>query len=307
MKYLFGPVPSRRLGYSLGIDMVPSKVCTFDCVYCEVGKTTKKTITRTDFKNAEEIIAETKEFLENYKGRIDHISFSGSGEPTLNIKLGYIASEIRKITSIPLALITNSALFYLEDVRREAIDFDAVLPSLDAVIESSFQEVNKPHKDLNLQKIIDGLIDFSQEYKGHLLLEILFVKGINDSKKDLISLRKVIEKMKVEKIQINTVIRPPAYASSMPIDESDKQMIKSILGDIAELELVFKSNEKNESDAGDDDVMNLLLRRPCTFEQISTSLGISVEKLKLIVEGLEKKEKIRVDKFGNEFYYSVQK
>lgn len=307
MKYLFGPVPSRRLGYSLGIDMVPSKVCTFDCVYCEVGKTTKKTITRTDFKNAEEIIAETKEFLENYKGRIDHISFSGSGEPTLNIKLGYIASEIRKITSIPLALITNSALFYLEDVRREAIDFDAVLPSLDAVIESSFQEVNKPHKDLKLQKIIDGLIDFSQEYKGHLLLEILFVKGINDSKKDLISLRKVIEKMKVEKIQINTVIRPPAYASSMPIDESDKQMIKSILGDIAELELVFKSNEKNESDAGDDDVMNLLLRRPCTFEQISTSLGISVEKLKLIVEGLEKKEKIRVDKFGNEFYYSVQK
>ncbi|MDD3802931.1 MAG: radical SAM protein, partial [bacterium] len=132
MKYLFGPVPSRRLGYSLGIDLVPHKTCTFDCIYCEVGKTTDLTAVRRDFNNSDSIIEEAKSFLEGYEGRIDYITFTGSGEPTLNIKLGHIAREIKKITKIPLALITNTALFGMEDVRRDAMEFDVVLPSLDS-------------------------------------------------------------------------------------------------------------------------------------------------------------------------------
>ena len=306
MKYLFGPVPSRRLGYSLGIDLVPHKTCTFDCIYCEVGKTTNLTIKREDFNNAEGIIEETKKFLESYTGRVDYISFTGSGEPTLNIKLGYIAREIKKITKIPIALITNTALFKYEDVRRDAMEFDIVLPSLDSVTEKSFRAVNRPHREIKLNEIIEGLVSFANEYKGKIFLEILFVKGVNDSDKDIMALRRFLEKIHFDKVQINTVIRPPAYSSAKPINEEDKKRIKKLLGDKVEVDIAFTSKSKQKTNATKDDVKNLLKRRPCTYEQISSALGISLEELKAIIKNLEKTNNIRVNKFGEEFYYSVK-
>lgn len=306
MKYLFGPVPSRRLGYSLGIDLVPHKTCTFDCIYCEVGKTTDLTAVRRDFNNSDSIIEEAKSFLEGYEGRIDYITFTGSGEPTLNIKLGHIAREIKKITKIPLALITNTALFGMEDVRRDAMEFDVVLPSLDSVTEESFRQVNKPHRDIRLDSIIDGLIKFSQEYRGRILLEILFVKNVNDSDKDIMALRRILEKMNIDRIQINTVIRPPAYSFARPIDEGDRERIKNLLGDKVQIELAFTPGSLNRTGAGEDEVKKLLQRRPCTYEQISTALGIPSEELNSIIDKLEKSKSIRVDKFGEEFYYSVR-
>lgn len=306
MKYLFGPVPSRRLGYSLGIDLVPPKTCTFDCIYCEVGKTTNLTVERQDFNNAEDIIKETKDFLSKYTGRIDFITFTGSGEPTLNIKMGYLADEIRKFTSIPLALITNTALFSREDVRSEAMKFDVILPSLDSVTEESFKEVNKPHKKINLNDVINGLSLFADEYKGKILLEILFVKGVNDSDKEIIALRRILEKIHVDKVQINTVVRPPAYSNAKPIDESDRERIKNLLGDKVDVELAFNSNSAQKTNASKEDVENLLKRRPCTYEQISSALGIPSEDLNTIIKELEKSNNFRVDKFGEEFYYSVK-
>ena len=306
MKYLFGPVPSRRLGYSLGIDLVPNKTCTFDCIYCEVGKTTDLTEKRRDFGNAEEIIRETKDFLSSYTGRIDHITFTGSGEPTLNAKLGYIAQEIKKETRIPLALITNTALFGDADVREDAMKFDVVLPSLDSVNEESFRAVNKPHNGIVLQNIIDGLLKFSEEYKGKILLEILFVKNVNDSDRDIMALRRILEKMHIDKIQINTVVRPPAYSSAKPIDANDRERIKNLLGDKVQIELAFNPENSNKSSAGEDDVKRLLQRRPCTYDQISTALGIPSKELNSIIDKLEKTKNIRVEKFGEEFYYSVK-
>ncbi|MGE3063262.1 MAG: radical SAM protein [bacterium] len=306
MKYLFGPVPSRRLGYSLGIDLVPHKTCTFDCIYCEVGKTTNLTVERQDFNNADEIIKETVDFISSYTGRIDFITFTGSGEPTLNIKLGYIAREIRKATKIPLALITNTALFNLEEVRKDAMEFDVILPSLDSVTEESFKAVNKPHRSINLESVIEGLMKFAGEYKGKILLEILFVKGMNDSDKEIMALRRILEKIHVDKIQINTVVRPPAYSSAKPIDEADRERIKNLLGDKVEVELAFTPGNVKKSNANEDDVKRLLMRRPCTYEQISSALGILSDELNSIIEKLEINNSIRVEKFGEEFYYSVK-
>ncbi|HAF07499.1 MAG: radical SAM protein [bacterium] len=306
-KYIFGPVPSRRLGYSLGIDLVERKFCSYDCIYCEVGKTTNKIIERIDFHNDKEIILQVKDFLTTYTGKIDCITFTGSGEPTLNIKMGEILNEIRRLTDLPLTLLTNGSLFFREDVRIESMGFDIVVPSLDSVCEESFFKVNKPHKDLQLSLIIEGLIKFSKEYKGKLFLEILLVKGINDSDSDLISLRKIIERMNVDKVQINTVIRPPSYKEAKPIEEEDKERIKNLLGDFVQIDLAFSAKKDNRSNIGKEEVKELLKRRPCTFEQISNSLGIDGENLKKILEDLEKEldDGLKIDKFDGEFYYKV--
>lgn len=307
-RYIFGPVPSRRLGYSLGVDLVEKKYCSYDCIYCEVGKTTHKIIERIDFYNDEIIVSQIKQFLKDYTGRIDCITFTGSGEPTLNIKMGKIFNEVRSLTRLPITLLTNGSLFYREDVRRESMDFDIVIPSLDSVNEDSFLKVNQPNRDLKLSSIIEGLIKFSKEYKGKLFLEILLVKGVNDSDNDLIGLRKVIEKMRVDKIQINTVVRPPAYSEAKPIGEEDKERIKNLLGDFVQIDLVFSGRDgNNKTNVGKEEVKELLKRRPCTFEQISVSLGIDSERLKEILEELEKdlKEKLKIDKFDGEFYYKV--
>lgn len=306
-KHIFGPVPSRRLGYSLGIDLVKRKYCSYDCIYCEVGKTTNKIIDRIDFGNDKIIVEELETFLNDYTGKIDCITFTGSGEPTLNVKMGSILSEVKKITKLPVTLLTNGSLFFREDVRNESINFDIVIPSLDSVIEETFIRVNKPHRDLNLSKIIEGLIKFSNEYKGKIYLEILLVKGFNDSDSDLLNLRKIVEKMRVDKIQINTVVRPPAYKEAKPIDENDKERIKNILGDLVQLDLVFSQKNIVRSNSGKKEVAELLKRRPCTFEQISISLGIDGEKLKVILDELQRelKDKLKVDKFDGEFYYKV--
>ncbi len=306
-KFIFGPVPSRRLGYSLGIDLVERKFCSYDCIYCEVGKTTNKIIERIDFHNDKEIVSQIKDFLGSYTGRIDCITFTGSGEPTLNVKMGEILSEVKKLTTLPITLLTNGSLFFREDVRNESMNFDIVIPSLDSVCEESFLKVNKPHKDLKLSIIIEGLIKFSKEYKGKLFLEILLVKGVNDSDNDLISLRKIIERMKVDKVQINTVIRPPAYKEAKPIEEEDKERIKNLLGDFVQIDLSFSGKKDNRSNVGKEEVKELLKRRPCTFEQISVSLGMDGESLKKILEDLEKelKDNLKIDKFDGEFYYKV--
>ena len=306
MKYLFGPLPSRRLGYSLGIDIIPYKTCTFDCVYCEVGKTTDKTSDVKDFGNADDIITETKKFLSEFNGRIDHITFSGSGEPTLHSRLGYMAEEIRKFSDLPLALITNSSLLYRDDVRANALKFDVVLPSLDAASEETFIAVNKPQPDVTLELMLEGLKKFVKEYKGRILLEILFVKGINDSNKDILNLRKIIGELQIKHLQINTIVRPPAYDGFLAINEEDKKRIKSLLGDIAEIELVFKSDSANISKAGEMEVIALLSRRPCTFERISASLGIPLEDLRIIIKDLERQNKVNVECFNDEYYYRIK-
>ena len=192
-KYIFGPVPSRRLGRSLGVDLVPYKTCTFDCIYCDLGRTTHKTTFRQPFVSPEEIQKELELTLSVLDKKPDFITLSGSGEPTLNSNIGEIIRGVKEITSIPVAVLTNSSLLTLEEVRKDLLEADLVLPSLDAITPSLFEYINRPHSSLRIEEILSGLIQFRKQYRGQIWLEILFCRGVNDGKDEIEKLKEAIE------------------------------------------------------------------------------------------------------------------
>ncbi len=271
--HLYGPVPSRRLGYSLGVDIIPFKTCTFDCIYCQLGRTTDKTVQRKSFFSADEITDEIKIILESEK-EIDYITFSGSGEPTLNLLLKPLISEIKKITSIPVAVLTNGSLLYRPEVREALLQADLVVPSLDAATPEIFQRINRPHPSLRFEKIIQGLIDFRREFRGTLWLEIMLVKGLNDSPEHLEELKKITAKIKPAKIHLNTVVRPPAEASALPLNEEELHKIKPFFGPACEVAASFKKSERRTLTKDlQQEILSLIRRRPVTMDDISRSLG----------------------------------
>jgi wyosine [tRNA(Phe)-imidazoG37] synthetase (radical SAM superfamily) len=234
-KYIVGPIISRRLGVSLGIDPIPSKTCSFDCLYCEVKKTNNKTIERKEYVNADEILFELKDYLKNSNKKLDYITFSGSGEPTLNSKIGYIINEIKKITDTPVAVITNSSIIDRKEVRDDLLNADLIVPSLDAVTESVFKKIDLPHHSIKIENIIEGLISLRKEYKGQIWLEILVLKGYNDTEDEIKKLAEVIKKIKPNKIQLNSLDRAPAYGVAKKVDSETLENLKLILGEIAEV------------------------------------------------------------------------
>jgi wyosine [tRNA(Phe)-imidazoG37] synthetase (radical SAM superfamily) len=165
-KYIFGPVPSRRLGRSLGVDLVPYKTCTFDCIYCDLGRTTHKTVSRQSYVPPEEIQGELELYLSVLDKKPDYITLSGSGEPTLNTNVGEIIRKIKKITSTPAAVLTNGSLLSMDGVREDLSEADVVLPSLDAITPALFEYINRPHPSLGIEDIISGLIQFRKQYQG---------------------------------------------------------------------------------------------------------------------------------------------
>jgi len=181
MNYIFGPVPTRRLGQSLGIDPVPLKTCNWNCVYCQLGRSKPMANERKDFFPADEILAEAKNALLSHQpGEIDWVTFVGSGETTLHASLGWLIREVKKITKLPVAVITNGSLLYKREVRQELLAADAVLPSLDAGTPELYQHINRPYPGLSFESLLDGLIAFSEEYQGNLWVEVMLVKDIND-------------------------------------------------------------------------------------------------------------------------------
>ncbi len=280
MKYIFGPVPSRRLGFSLGVDVIPHKTCSFNCVYCECGNTTNLTLERREYIPLKLVVNELKEFLSTYKGKIDYITLSGSGEPLLYSKLFELTKSIKGFTNIPLALLTNGSLLTKKSVRKELCLFDVVLPSLDTASQKTFLKINRPYKSLKIGKIIQGLIKFRKEFKGKIYLEVLLVKDLNDSIKDILKLKEAIRKIKPEKVQLNTVCRPPAETSSEPLRLEQLNEIKNILGRNVEIIKNFDSKISQISPLKiKRSIYSLLRRRPCTIKDLSLTLGIKKQEI----------------------------
>ncbi|MDI6640933.1 MAG: radical SAM protein [Elusimicrobiota bacterium] len=292
MSQIFGPVPSRRLGFSLGIDIIPFKTCTLNCIYCQLGNTTNQNVRRKEYISTEQILDELKVIL-NKKQRIDYITFSGSGEPTLNSKIRQMIKEIKKLTYIPVAVLTNSTLFYREEVRRDLIEADLVLPSLDAVSEMNFKKINRPHYTLKAEKLITGLIKFRQEYKKPIWLEIMLVKGINDGEDELKQMSEAIREIKPDKIQLNTVIRPAAEDFALPVDYKKLVKIKEIFGKNCQIISDFKYEScKKITGRVKGSIFEMLRRRPLTVKDISSSLGLNQNEIIKYLEILIKEGKI---------------
>lgn len=274
-KYLYGPVPSRRLGRSLGIDIVPFKVCSLDCIYCQLGKTTEKTIERSDFVPVEAVLSELRDKLAGGV-EADFITISGSGEPTLNSRLGELIEDIKKVTNIPVAILTNSTLLYREDVRADCAKADVVLPSLDAADEQIFQKINRPHKDISVEKLIEGLCAFRNEFAGQIWLEVFLVEGLNTDIGQITKIKDAIERIRPDKVQLNTAVRPTAYANIKRLDAKRLQAIATQIGPNCEVVADFSPHHYGKSTENKaEDVLSMLKRRPCTLNDICSSLGIS--------------------------------
>jgi wyosine [tRNA(Phe)-imidazoG37] synthetase (radical SAM superfamily) len=274
MIHLFGPVASRRLGRSLGIDLVPLKTCTLDCIYCECGSTTVQTIERKEYVPYDAVVDELLAWWKE-GGQADFITLAGSGEPTLHSRFGDIITTAKKKTGIPVCILTNGTLFYLPDVRKEAARSDLVIPSLDAADPDTYQEINRPHAECTLERHLEGLRTFSREYSGRLWIEIFLIPGINDSPEHIEKLAAAAADLNPEKIQINTAVRPPAEGFVDAIPESRMQDLASRFTPNAEVIASYRVAVKHAVPGTREQVLALLLRRPCTTREIADGLGIS--------------------------------
>ncbi|MDD5676213.1 MAG: radical SAM protein, partial [Chitinivibrionales bacterium] len=228
-RYLFGPVPSRRLGLSLGVDCVPFKICNLNCIYCECGPTPKTVDARREYVAAAAILGELSEYLQEAPA-LDVITLTGSGEPLLNRAIGDIVAAIKSTwPQYKIALLTNGTLLQYPEVRRAVSPVDYVLPSLDAITPSVFKKINQPHASLNNDTVIRGIIDFAHEYKGALWMELFIVPGINDSENELKGLKEALLKIAPARVQLNTLDRPAAFSGVSAASTAQLERIAAFL------------------------------------------------------------------------------
>jgi wyosine [tRNA(Phe)-imidazoG37] synthetase (radical SAM superfamily) len=306
-QYLFGPVPSRRLGRSLGIDLVRYKTCSFDCVYCQLGRTTEKTVHRAEYVPTRAVISELKRKLKE-KAAIDYLTFSGSGEPTLHIGIGRIIQSLKEISSIPVAVLTNSSLLWMPEVQEALAHADLVLPTLSSARPESFRKIHRPASELNLKKIIEGLAEFRSNFSGQIWLEVFIVRGLNDNAQEMQALLPALEKISPDKIQLNTSARLPAEEYSLAVSEAELVKLARILGPRAEIVADFrKKSPAGKSRAGSAEVLNFLKRRPATARDIAAGLGISLEDAARLLKRLLARKKIASRTWGkSEEFFPVR-
>lgn len=282
MKYLFGPVPSRRLGISLGVDLVPHKVCSLNCVYCEVGRTTNLTIERKEYVLIDEVIKELNDYLSE-NPELDFITFSGQGEPSLNSGLGKVIDFIKdNFPQYKVAVITNGTLFFDEQVRNEISRTDVLLPSLDAVSKISFLKINRPNKNLNINQIIEGLIQLRKEFNGKIYLEIFCVPELNDTQNELTLLKKTIHKIKPDLIQLNTLDRPGTENWVKPVSKKKLEEISNFFRPLP-IEIISKPETRKQIQSFNqniaDQILETIKRRPCTDTELAEILNLHLNEL----------------------------
>lgn len=307
-KYLFGPVPSRRLGMSLGVDLVPKKVCSLDCVYCEVGKTTKLSLERREYIPGEKIREELTHYFSQNPDP-DYITFSGSGEPTLNIKFGEILNFIKMIKpAIPVAVLTNGTLFNDKNLRKEVMNADLVLPSLDAATQAVFEKINCPASELNIQDYIQGIIDFSQEFQGKIWLEILILPGYNDHKEEIAELRKAILQIRADSVQLNTLDRPGSIQGLRSATHAELKRIAAQL-DLENVEIIAAAPSRKNIQSYRKDTESVILetisRRPCTLDDLAKILGIHLNEINKYLDVLEAENKIEAKEQDRGVFYQA--
>lgn len=301
---VFGPVPSRRLGRSLGVDLVPLKTCSYDCVYCQLGRTTERTIQRKPWAPVDEVLAAVEGRLST---RPDYITLSGSGEPTLCIDIGHIIDRLKTMTDVPVAVLTNGSLLWQEEVRRELAPADLVIPSLDAACQATFQAVNRPCPEISFPQVLKGLLKFREIYQRALWLEVFLLEGFNDNDLELDALADCVRRIRPDRVQLNTVARPPAEcaARAVPVD----RMRRSAARFDPPAEVISRSAQPRSRHAAPsrcDDVLALLRRRPCTLLDIADGLALHPNEVAKYVEQLLAEGRINRTSSVGEWFYRAE-
>lgn len=304
-KYLFGPVPSRRLGQSLGVDVVPLKTCTQNCVYCQLGLHGKTTVERREYVPIQEVLEELRAWLAG-GGTADYITISGSGEPTLFSRIDELIKEVRGLTNIPVAIITNGTLLQNPEVRRACCLADVVMPSLDAGDDQTFQRINRPHPSLTFESFVQGLIEFRQAYHGQYWLEVFLVEGINTRPEQLAGIRTILERIQPDKVQVNTAVRPTADADVGRVGPSRLEGLARQLGPRTEVIADFSRAGHHDSGFPDAQILiEVLRRRPCSLSDLSASLGYPPDLLQPVLDDLLRQNSIRRELRGDTCYFKI--
>lgn len=311
-RYLYGPVPSRRLGISLGVDMVPHKVCSLNCIYCECGRTTNLTLERQEYHKIDAILDEIEDYLSKQEPP-DFLTLSGAGEPTLNAGIGRLIREIKaRYSEIKVAVLTNSTLLTLPEVRKELLAADVVLPSLDGVLSKEFLKVDRPHPSIDLEALVQGIKDFIREFKTsadkEVWLEIFFAEGINTSSEHSKKLREVLADLKPDKIQLNTLDRPGTEDWVKPVSQEFLQKVKEELN-LPGVEIIHRYQNRKEiqqyRELTERTILKALELRPLTREDLMSSLGIHPNELDPYLEVLEKEKRIHTVIQNRGVFYRV--
>jgi wyosine [tRNA(Phe)-imidazoG37] synthetase (radical SAM superfamily) len=310
LKHVFGPVPSRRLGRSLGIDPVPLKTCNWNCVYCQLGRTRPLTNDRCAYVDPDLIVAEVASALDHHADRgIDWVTFVGSGEPTLHSGLGPMIQQVKSLTTIPVAVITNGALLHLPAVRRDLAAADMVLPSLDAGSEALYRSLNRPHPHNPFHKYVAGLVAFRDSYRGQMCVEVMLIRGQNDTETALCDISRVLADINPDEIHINQPIRPPAEPWVQPTDEEGLLRARAILGEKVQIfSVIAGSYNLGLYDQVADAILAIITRHPMRQSELEHTLSawgggeVNTALNELVDSGRAQK----VERYGVTFWSSVE-
>ncbi len=302
MTYLFGPVNSRRLGRSLGLDLVPPKTCTYDCIYCELGPTPRRTLRRREYQG-EAILREVEAYLAEGGPPPDFLTLAGSGEPLLNLGVGRILPRLRELTDLPVAVLTNGALLYLPEVREALAAATVVLPSLDAAREGTFRAINRPHPRLSLARVLAGLEAFRLSYPGQIWLEVMLLAGLNDGEADLTALRRALPQIAPDKVQLNTAVRPPVEDWARPLAPAELAVIASFLGEGVEVIAEFKGGIRRAPRPGEKTLLAMLSRRPMVAADVAAALGLPLTLVQARLQDLKQAGLVYTDLYQQKEFY----
>jgi len=310
MKYVFGPVNSRRLGISQGIDLLPPKICNFNCIYCEIGATTTLTCDRREYVPLAEVFAEIDELLTN-RDLLDHLdvfTITASGEPTLHSGIGKVIGYIKEKTGKPVVILTNGSLLFLPEVRRDLMEADIVIPSLDAAREASYRRINRPAACTPLAQVIAGLVAFRQEFSGKIWLEILLARGINDSPEDIAALAEAVQAIKPDKVQLNTVARPPLESFALPLSRPELEAAASRFPGPVEILVDFTTRDREKfRTLSEDEIIEMLKRRPCTAQDVGEALNLEPKTTAILLHQLAASGRIMQTSHHGKRYYQTHR
>lgn len=299
--HVFGPVPSRRLGRSLGVDLVPFKTCTHDCIYCQLGRTTCQTVQRQEWVPVEAVLAELQAKLATQP---DYITLSGSGEPTLHSRLDELIRRIRSMTSVPVAVLTNGSLLWQPEVRRAVALADVVLPSLDAPDPERFLEINRPHPGLSFDQHVEGLIALRRECTGQYWLELMLLAGYTDQPAQVRKLAACVRRIRPDRVQINTAVRPPAEDYAIAIPPRRLATLAGLFEPRAEVIAAHPGRRKSGPPTSSGTaVLHLLRHRPCTLPDIAAGLAMKPAEVVKALNELEARGQVGNTRHGPRTFY----
>jgi wyosine [tRNA(Phe)-imidazoG37] synthetase (radical SAM superfamily) len=301
-QYLFGPVPSRRLGRSLGVDLIPFKTCTMDCVYCQLGETTCEISERGDYVPMRDVLAELDRWHAQ-GGVADHITLAGSGEPTLHSHFGDVFRWVREHTDMASVLLTNGSLLHVPEVRADAALADKVKVTLSAWDEASFQQIHRPAQGVTFDLLVKGERAFREEYGGELSVEVFIVDGVNSQADKVLHIADVVDSINPDRIDVNTAVRPPAVAGVAPSSAEHLQALAEVFGPKAEVVASFKKQGTPALEISEEDLLGLIKRHPATCLQLAREFNLSENRMyktlkKMVSEGL-----LQAESRDDETYY----